>query len=184
MESRKGQVAIEFLMYAGLFLIIAIAAYVLTTFTERGEVSFRESQIINAFGYKFSSAPTIAHKGGEGFTFDVSFPKKLENRAYNVTYACVGNTYDEGRGCYVQVGWNGTYQEFTYPYIIAPAVYTKGVDEDVGTSLCIDSVPSTIGVGYILYPEKSNGHIYFRNIGIQGSNRYPTIELYCDLEDE
>ena len=177
MESRKGQVAIEFLMYAGLFLIIAMAAYVLTTVTERGEVSFRQSQIVNAFGYKFASAPTIAYKGGEGFTYDVSFPKKLENRAYNVTYACIGNTFDEGRSCYVQINWNVTYQEFNYPYIIAPAVYTEG--GDAGTSFCIEDVSTTTGVGYLLKPEESNGHIYFRNIGIQGSNRYPTIELYC-----
>ncbi len=182
MERRKGQVAIEFLMYAGLFLIIAIAAYVLTTFTERGEVSFRESQIISAFGYKFSSAPTIAHKGGEGFTYDVSFTKKLENRAYNVTYACIGPQNAEGRSCYVQVGWNGTYQEFTYPYIIAPAIYKKG--GDAGSSSCIEDVSTSYGEGYLLHPDQSNGHIYFRNIGIQGSNRYPTIELYCDLEDE
>jgi len=176
MATRKGQVAVEFLMYAGLFLIIAMAAYVLTTITERGEVSFRESQMVNAFGYKFASAPTIAYKGGEGFTYDVSFPSKLENRAYNITYACVGNAYAEGRSCYVQIGWNGTYQEFNYPYVIAPAVYEEGA-----STACIDPVSSSTGSGFILYPEESNGHIYFRNVGIEGSNSYPTIELSCEV---
>ncbi len=174
MESRKGQVAVEFLMYAGLFLIIAIAAYVLTTVTERGEVSFRESQMVNAFGYKFASAPTIAYKGGEGFTYDISFPKKLENRAYNVTYVCNGIAGD--MSCYIQVAWIGTYQEFFYPYVIAPAHYERAAGQ---TCIKDISLTSDVDVAIFVNPETSNGHLMFRNIGIEPGREYPTIEMYC-----
>ncbi|MCP4647019.1 MAG: hypothetical protein GY852_04685 [bacterium] len=175
MATRKGQVAVEFLMYAGLFLIIAMAAYVLTTVTERGEVSFRESQIVNAFGYKFSSAPTIAYKGGEGFTYDVSFPKKLENRNYNVTYICNDVLSDE-MSCYIQVAWTGSYQEFVYPYIIAPAHYERAPGQTCITDI---SSSSDVDVAIFVEPEASDGHLMFRNIGIEDGREYPTIEMYC-----
>ena len=175
---RKGQVAIEFLMYAGLFMIIAIGAYLLTSFTERGEVSLRESQFINAFGYKFASAPTVAYKGGEGLSYDIAFPKKLEDRPYNVTYICRGISTEEGN-CHVQIGWNGTYQEFNYPYVIAPANYQKGTD--AGTSNCLQEY-SKRGYHVIsLDSEASGGHLIFRNIGMQGTDKYPTIEMYCEV---
>jgi hypothetical protein len=180
MAARKGQVAIEFLMYAGLFMIIAIAAYALTSFTERGEISIRESQLVNAFGYKFASAPTISYKGGEGFTYDISFPKKLEGREYNVTYIC--NRADgNDMGCYVQFAWAGTYQEFVYPYVVAPANYERAPGQ-----LCIEDISSSTDVDLALLftPEKSDGHLYLRNIGIEEGEEYPTIELYCELEED
>ena len=176
MDNRKGQVAVEFLMYAGLFMIIAIGAYVLASFTERGEVSLRESQLITAFGYKFASAPTIAYKGGEGFTYDISFAKKLDGRPYNVTYIC-RTTAGEYR-CSVQVGWPGTYQPFVYPYTVAPANYAIGS----GSYGCLSTPTSTSGIDAIYFdPEESDGHLIFRNIGIQSGDEYPTIELYCEV---
>lgn len=180
MAARKGQVAIEFLMYAGLFMIIAIAAYVLTSFTERGEVSIRESQLVNAFGYKFASAPTIAYKGGEGFTYDISFPKKLEGNDYNVTYICNG-AYGGEMSCYIQFGWMGTYQEFVYPYVIAPAHYERAAGQ-----ICIEDITlgTDVDLALLITPENSNGHLYFKNIGIEGGEEYPTIELYCELEED
>jgi len=177
MDKRKGQVAVEFLMYAGLFMIIAIAAYVLASFTERGEVSLRESQLITAFGYKFANSPTIAFKGGEGFTYDISFAKKLDGRPYNVTYLC-RTTAGEYR-CSVQVGWQGTYQPFVYPYTIAPANYVVGS----GSSGCLDdSVSSVSDIDAIYFDsEQTNGHLIFKNIGIESGEEYPTIELYCEV---
>ena len=182
MAGKKGQVAIEFLMYAGLFMIIAIAAYVLTSFTERGEVSIRESQLINAFGYKFASSPTIAYKGGEGFVYDISFPKKLEGKDYNVTYIC--STSGGERSCYIQVAWPGTYQEMNYPYTIAPARYTKG--SEIGNSACLEQVTGTPPgvIAFRLNPESSDGHLIFRNIGIEEGYKYPTIEMYCEVTPE
>ncbi len=172
MDKRKGQVAVEFLMYAGLFMIIAIAAYVLISFTERGEVSLRESQLITAFGYKFATAPTICFKGGEGFTYDISFAKEIDARPYNVTYLCVDDS--EGRRCQSQIAWEGSYQNFVYPYVIAPAHYTIGG----GSYGCLTSPASDAS---LFDPEQSNGHLIFKNIGIQGSNEYPTIEIYCEV---
>jgi hypothetical protein len=179
MASNKGQIAVEFLIYAGLFMIIAIAVYVLVSFTERGEMGVRESQLVNAFGYKFGYSPTVAFKGGEGFVYDISFPAKLDNRPYSVVFICMDNA--GARSCTTHVIWQGTYQEYEYVYTIAPANYQIG-DDDFGTWDCLEKVSGeTYGhYGLILNTTRSD-HLIFRNLGVvdgSGSN-YPTIKLYC-----
>lgn len=181
----KGQVAIEFLMYAGLFMIIAIAAFVLTSFAERGDVGLRESQLLDAFGYRFASAPTIAYKGGEGTIYDISFPRKLDGKEYGVTYVCLGNA-----GCSVQVSWDGSYGEYTYSYVIAPARYVIG-DSDLGGTSCLETPDASeitnpdIALARRFSPEASGGQLVFRNIGfVPEGSEYPTIELYCSYEGE
>lgn len=182
MASNKGQIAVEFLIYAGLFMIIAIAVYMLVSFTERGEIGVRESQLVSAFGYKFGYAPTVDFKGGQGFVYDISFPAQLDNRPYNVTYICMS----EGglRSCAAHIVWMGTYQQYEYVYTIAPANYQIGYDRDFGTWGCLKPLSGT-GYGHygiLLDPAASQGHLIFNNLGIVGTDRYPTIELYCSKE--
>ncbi|MBN2121958.1 hypothetical protein JW721_02785 [Candidatus Micrarchaeota archaeon] len=181
----KGQVAIEFLMYAGLFMIIAIAAFVLTSFAERGDVGLRESQLLDAFAYRFASAPTIAYKGGEGTVYDISFPKKLDGKGYEVVYVCLGD-----KGCSVQVSWAGSYGEYAYSYVIAPAKYVIG-DSDLGGVSCLETPDASeitndaITLARRFNPEASAGRLVFRNTGFDSvSSEYPTIELYCSYEGE
>jgi hypothetical protein len=179
----KGQVAIEFLMYAGLFMIIAIAAFVLTTFAERGDIGIRESQLLDAFGYRFASAPTIAYKGGEGLIYDISFSRQLDNRQYNVTYACLNDG-----ACSVQVSWKGSFEDYAYSYVIAPAKYEIG-NPDLGDVSCLSKPPisssSEVVLARKLTPESSTGHLIFRNIGFEDEDsEYPTIELYCSYVGE
>jgi hypothetical protein len=183
--SSKGQVAIEFLMYAGLFMIIAIAAFVLTTFAERGDVGIRESQLLDAFGYRFASAPTIAYKGGEGLIYDISFSRQLDGRDYSITYICL----DSG-ACSAQVSWTGSFSEYTYSYVIAPADYRIG-DPGLGDTSCLEiPAPSEISnpevrIARRLVPGLSSGHLIFRNTGFEAEeSEYPVIELYCSYEGE
>ncbi len=180
MASNKGQIAVEFLIYAGLFMIIAIAVYVLVSFTEKGEIGVRESQLANSFGYKFGYAPTVDFKGGEGFVYDISFPAQLDNRPYNVTYICMS---DGGiSSCSAHIAWKGTYQQYEYVYTIAPAKYRIGSDNKFGTWGCLKDLSSTSGFGHygiFLDPTTSPNHLIFNNIGIEPGNEYPTIELYC-----
>jgi hypothetical protein len=175
-SSNKGQIAIEFLIYAGLFMIIAIAVYVLVSFTERGEIGVRESQLANAFGYKFGYAPTVAFKGGEGFDYDISFPAKLDNRPYEVFFIC---SVEAGvRSCTTHVAWQGTYQKYEYVYTIAPAVYKIG-DPASGVIDCLDTPYSSDSYRYgISLNTTQSDHLIFRNLG---GSPYPTIELYCEV---
>lgn len=178
----KGQIAVEFLMYAGLFMLVVIGAFVLTTFTEKGEVSYRQSQMLHSFGYKFSAAPTVAYKGGVNFTYDAIVPKKLNDKKYNVTYICNGDGITQARDCYAQVVWEGSYYEYIYPYAIAPAFYEVGDSSQP----CLEDVSShypDVDSAIVFYPENSVGHIIFRNAGFSlDDDVYPTIGLYCEVD--
>lgn len=180
MASNKGQIAVEFLIYAGLFMIIAIAVYVLVSFTERGEIGVRESQLASAFGYKFGYSPTVAFKGGEGFVYEINFPSKLDNRPYEVTFICMEDA--GARSCTTHVAWTGTYQQYEYVYTIAPAHYKVGSDNDFGTWGCLDEVSGSSSGHYgIILNTTQTDTLIFRNLGFDGSSEYPTIELYCEV---
>ena len=157
-------------------MIIAIAAYLLVSFAERGDISMRESQLLNAFGYKFASAPNIAYKGGAGFTYDVAVPKMLDGRPYNVTYVCRDIGSGEG-SCFAQIDWMGTYGPLNYPYVVAPAHYVVGS----GSGACLDHTGEINAYSISFYPEQSDGHLIFRNIGVQAGEQYPTIEMHCEV---
>lgn len=181
----KGQVAIEFLMYAGLFMIIAIAAFVLTSFAERGDIGLRESELLDAFGYRFASAPTLAYKGGGGTIYDISLPRKLDGKEYGIVYVCL----IEG-GCSVQVSWGGSYGEYAYSYMIAPARYVIG-NPDLGDVSCLETPSHSeitnpdVALARRFVPEDSSGRLVFRNIGFESEDsEYPTIELYCSYDGE
>lgn len=178
--SNKGQIAVEFLIYAGLFMIIAIAVYVLVSFTERGEVGVRESQLVNAFGYKFGYSPTVAFKGGEGFVYQINFPAELDNRPYNVVFICM----EQGgsRSCTTHVSWQGTYQKYEYVYTIAPANYQIGDDDTFGTWNCLEDDPSSTSTHYgIILNTTKTDRLIFNNRGFDGSSDYPRIDLYCEV---
>lgn len=164
--SSKGQVALEFLVYAGVFLLIAVSAYTLTYFTQRGEVALRESQMFREFGYKFQYAAIVAYRGGEGFTYDLYFPQKIDGKPY-------GLIFQTNRGTGVSTTktvWNGTSSEYAYLYTIPYATYVAGTGD------CFKPSPGgsvSIDVG------KAGGRLLLTNLDGEGT---PRIQIDCGVE--
>ncbi len=162
MYTKKGQVALEFLVYAGVFLLIAVSAYTLTYFTQRSEVAIRESQMFKEFGYKFQYAAIVAYRGGPGFTYDFYFDKSIDGKPFDLVYMTVG------RNSNVKTVWNGTSSEYVYLYPIPLAQYEPAAGEDCfnpaagGTSISVD---------------KANGHILLSNEGVKDGNI--VIRVHC-----
>ncbi|MDD2655686.1 MAG: hypothetical protein PHQ80_03395 [Candidatus ainarchaeum sp.] len=168
--SSKGQVALEFLVYAGVFLLIAVSAYTLTYFTQRSEVALRESQMFREFGYKFQYAAIVAYRGGEGFTYDLYFPQQIDGKPYELMFQTNRGTGVSTTG----IIWNGTSSEYAYLYTIPYAAYEEG---DGG---CFKASPSggsvvSIDVG------KAGGRLLFTNLADQGT---PTIRIDCGVVEE
>lgn len=163
-SNKKGQVALEFLVYAGVFLLIAVAAYALTYYTQRGEISIRESQMFREFGYKFQYAAIVAYRGGDGFTYDVYFQENMDGRPYLLTFMTAGDDSS------VKTAWNGTSSEFTYLYTIPHAIYRQGAGD------CVHGVSAARGGGVAVDPKKAGGHILLRNGGVEGGNVVITID--------
>ncbi len=161
MRDKKGQVALEFLVYAGVFLLIAVSAYALTYFTEQGEVAARESQMFREFGYRFQYAAIVAYRGGPGFTYDLYFPETIDGKPFGLSYF----TYN--RVSSVRTMWNGTSSEYVYLYPIPLASYEPAAGEP-----CFKG-----GSGTNIDVEKTNGHILLSNEGVQGGR--VIIRVHC-----
>ncbi len=160
MRNRKGQVALEFLVYAGVFLLIAVAAYALTYFTQRGEVAMRESQMFREFGYKFQYAAIVAYRGGPGFTYDLYFPQNVDGKPFELTYMTAGGSSN------VKTVWNGTTSEYAYLYPIPLASYEPGEGDCFGA-----------GGGTSIDAGKAKGHIFLSNEGAEGGS--VVIRVHC-----
>ncbi|MEW5996233.1 MAG: hypothetical protein AB1657_01415 [Candidatus Micrarchaeota archaeon] len=157
-RNRKGQVALEFLVYAGVFLLIAVAAYALTYFTQRGEVAFRESQMFREFGYKFQYAAIVAYRGGPGFTYDLYFDKNIDGRPFSLAFVTRGGAST------VNTAWNGTSSEFAYLYSIPYASYEAegSCATESGGAVEVDG-------------EEANGHLLFSNDGVERGRAVITV---------
>ncbi len=168
--SRKGQVAVEFFIYAGVFLAIAIMAFSLTTFTERGEVALRESQYFHEFGQRFSYASTIAFRGGEGFVYDFYFPGNIDGKPYGVYFVTEVDHTGAPERSSVIVNWTGTYQEYVYSYMIPAADY-----DPVGGSCA--STYSYVGHTKVVQVDVSGGRMVLNNTNGED------IKVSCGVEE-
>lgn len=169
MKSKKGQVALEFLVYAGVFLLIAVAAYTLTYFTQRGEVAVRESQMFREFGYKFQYAAISAYRGGPGFTYDLYFDRSIDGKPFSLAFVTRGGVST------VNTAWNGTSSEYAYLYPVPNAYYVAG--EDSG---CVEALRESDAGGVRINAEGANGHILLSNAGLSGTEPGAKVIIAVD----
>ena len=160
MKNRKGQVALEFLVYAGVFLLIAVAAYTLTYFTQRGEVAVRESQMFREFGYKFQYAAIAAYRGGPGFTYDLYFDKNIDGKPFSLAFVTRSSVST------VNTAWNGTSSEYVYLYPVPNAYYEPAEGAD-----CVEVLPASDANGVSIDASKAKGHILLSNAGMSEEGR-------------
>ncbi len=106
----KAQVATEFFLYAGVFLIIVIATFAVVSSLQVNEISFRESILSKEVGDSFSDAVALSVRSGEGFRFNMTFKKTLISKRYEVLFDTTNG------GLYFT--WKGTYSNITNFYPI------------------------------------------------------------------
>ncbi len=124
----KGQVATEFFLYAGVFLIIVIATFSIVSSLQANEIQFRESLLAKEVGYSFTDIINLAITSGEGFHYNMTFKKTLLSKQYEIFF-------DDTHGR-LFFTWLGTYGNITNFYSIASYNYKfEG---------CIDPVKKTV----------------------------------------
>ena len=106
----KAQVATEFFLYAGVFLLIVILTFGLVSFMQESEIQFRESIVAKEVGETFSDAISLAIRSGQGFRYNMTFKKTLLSRNYEVIF-------DDANGR-IFFNWMGTYGEISNLYYI------------------------------------------------------------------
>lgn len=133
----KGQVATEFFIYAGVFLIVVIIAFSATAFIQTQEIQSRESVLAYETGAGFADAINLAVRSGRGFHTNLTFRTRLEGRPYQVLI--------DPRNGRIIFDWQGTYGQISSLYPIATYDYRyEEVNVPAGTVGCISDVDRTL----------------------------------------
>jgi len=108
----RGQVATEFFIYAGVFLILVIAAVVVVNFTQTTELNLLEANIAKENGQLFSDAIHLSLRGGSGFTYMLEYPKNILGYPYYIYF-------NDSKGL-VFINWINPKGNFSYVYSTTP----------------------------------------------------------------
>jgi uncharacterized protein (UPF0333 family) len=111
----RGQVAVEFLLYSSLFIFIVISAFVSLSFIQNSELPARESSLVKEMGSSFASAINLAAEGGEGFSYNYTFPQTLLGRDYEIAF--------DDKEHRMAITWQNGVDSFTYRYPMAAYAY-------------------------------------------------------------
>ncbi len=106
----RGQVATEFLLYTAVFMFVAVAAFIVINDVQRAELPLQQNTIAKETGESFVSTLTLAVKGGEGFSYNYTFPRTILGIAYTIDMTKLDSN------SFMMLGWPGTYGNFTYQY--------------------------------------------------------------------
>ncbi|MBN2478539.1 hypothetical protein JXB01_04590 [Candidatus Micrarchaeota archaeon] len=83
---KKGQVAVEFFAYAGIFLIVLMITLSIIYFAQNAEYDNYRYNYVVEVGKGFASSYSLAVRGGNGFEYTHYFPKTILGYEYTVTF--------------------------------------------------------------------------------------------------
>lgn len=106
----RGQIMIEFFLYVGTFIFIVISGYFVINFIQTSEVSNRESALTKEVGENFKNAVTLAVRAGDGFSYNITFPKNILSKPYTVVF-------DDTKSV-ILITWEGSYSNISYPFTL------------------------------------------------------------------
>lgn len=84
--NQKGQIAIEFFLYAGVFLFILLAAFSMIQLLQTSEVPAQEAKLAQEQGESMAETLRLSVVAGQGFQHNLTFPKKLLGRPYEIAF--------------------------------------------------------------------------------------------------
>ena len=114
----RGQVAVEFMLYTAVFMFIAVVAFVVISDLQTSEVPLQQNSLVKETGDGFVSVMTLSVKGGEGFSYNYTFPKTIYGLPYSLN---LRNLDSVNRTMLIE--WNGSYGAFSYQYDVPPYNY-------------------------------------------------------------
>lgn len=107
----RGQVATEFLLYTTVFMFVAIAAFIVINDIQQSEVPLQQSTVAKETGEGFVSTLMLAVKGGEGFSYNYTFPRTIFGIAYTIDMRNLTSARK-----FMMLDWPGSYGDFSYQY--------------------------------------------------------------------
>ncbi len=110
-RSLRGQAATEFLLYTAVFMLIAIAAFIIVSDLQTSEIPLQQNTVAKETGDGFVTALTLAVKGGPGFSYNYSFPKTVFGRPYVIDMSGLN-----AQNATIILDYIGDYANFSYQY--------------------------------------------------------------------
>ncbi|MFN7991884.1 MAG: hypothetical protein U0R44_07055 [Candidatus Micrarchaeia archaeon] len=114
----RGQVATEFMIYTGVFMFVAVAAFIVISDLQKTEVPTEQNKLAQETGDGFVKIVTLSVKGGTGFAYNYTFPKTLYGRRYTVDLRNLGRPQPT-----ILLEWQGDYGNFSYQYDVPKYSY-------------------------------------------------------------
>ena len=106
----KAQVAAEFFLYAGVFILVIITTFSVVSFLQSSEIQFREATLAKEIGTSFAESVNLAVSSGEGFRYNFTFKVQLFSKPYEIVFDKKNNR--------MFFNWEGTYGNATNVYPI------------------------------------------------------------------
>lgn len=120
-RSRYGQVATEFMLYTTVFMFIVVVSFVIVNQLQSTEVPLQQNRVAKETGEGFANALTLSVKGGEGFSYNYTFPKTI----FGIPYKMDFTELTTNRNTMI-LEWEGPYGNFSYSYNVPTYNYIIG----------------------------------------------------------
>ncbi|MBU0533096.1 hypothetical protein KKB44_06405 [Candidatus Micrarchaeota archaeon] len=112
----KAQVATEFMLYTAIFMFITIAAFVVVNQMMSTEIPLQQNTVAKETGEAFANAILLSVKGGNGFSYNYTFPRTL----FGLPYTIYLTNLSDG---FMILEWEGNYGNFSYSYSVPSYEY-------------------------------------------------------------
>lgn len=106
-KSVRGQAAVEFLAYIGIFLLVMAVSILIFTNQQGAELGQKEYLLADTVAKQFSDQVSFSLRAGNGFKGTFFYPTKILGKEYSVEFR-PGDSADLSKGGYVYLDWNGT----------------------------------------------------------------------------
>lgn len=113
-------------------MLIAIAAFVVVGDLQSSEVPLQQNTVAKETGEGFVTAITLAVKGGQGFSYNYSFPSTIFARPYLINLSGLN-----AQNSSIIIDYLGDYGDFSYQYDVPK--YNYRIEGACIGGLAIDS---------------------------------------------
>lgn len=107
----KGQIAVEFFIYASIFLLVILAAYFTVFFMQTSEISAKESLYLKWFGESFASNINAVMSSQKGFNYTMKFEPLILGKPYTIQFKPANATHNG----FVFITWSENNMSYIYP---------------------------------------------------------------------
>jgi uncharacterized protein (UPF0333 family) len=129
-SASKGQVAVEFFIYVGFFLLVFVVTTTVFINEQAYELKEKELLFVKETAAQFADYVNFAISAGDGYKGTFSFPTKIFEGDYDVKF---------GKNGYIYINWTKENEGFDYVYATNSGDYEMAV----GAGSCVQTEGGT-----------------------------------------